>query len=167
MRSNERARERGRFISSPGSHIRPVYAGELQEDGSLKLVVTEEQDIQEVIESYRMSTELSVILDRFNAGDATALHAYDEIYADISHMPKSMIEAVNKIESYKEVFNNLPIDIKNKFDNNFNIWLAQAGDPGWLAAMQISAVDQSSSAQSEDGAAGVARSGAADGSAVE
>ena len=82
MRANERALKTGRFITCPGDRIHITYSGDIQPSGEIKLVESGRTDIQEEIESYRKSTELSVILDRFNMGDLKALHRYDELYED-------------------------------------------------------------------------------------
>lgn len=160
MRANERAAARGRFNTCPGSKVHIRYEGQLQENGELKLIEVGRDDIQQMIEADRMKTELSVILDKFNAGDISVLHRYNPQYADVSGIPRSLIEAQNLLDSLKEDFNLLPIEIKNKFHNDYYKWIGSYGNSYWMSAMGISPIDQSSE-KSEDSEAGVARSGAA------
>lgn len=162
MRCNERSIQSGRFISCPGNEFHITYSGDIQPSGEIKLVESGKTNIQEEIESYRKSTELSVILDRFNMGDLKALHRYEEIYEDVSAVPVNLLDAQSRLDNLKIQFDLMPIEIKNKFDNNFNLWLGSAGSQEWFKAMEISPVQKdSSSAKSEDSEASVARSGAA------
>ena len=54
------------------------------------------------------------------------------MYADITDMPKSYIEAHNKIQKMEQNFNELPLEIRNKFDNSFTKYLAEAGSESWM-----------------------------------
>lgn len=159
MRANERAAARGRFNTCPGSKFHIRYEGQLQDNGELKLIEVGRDDIQEMIEADRIKTELSVILDKFNAGDVSVLHRYNPMYADISGIPKSLIEAQNMLDSLRADFDMLPISIKEKFHNDYYKWIGSYGNSYWLSAMGISPVNQGS-AEGEDSEAGVARSGA-------
>ena len=76
------------------------------------------------------------ILARYEAGDTTVM-ANPGWYIDTSKMPANYIEWRNLMNEQKEKFETLPLEIRNRFGNNFNAWAATAGEPEWIEKMGI------------------------------
>lgn len=141
MRNNDFAKTRQRFIADPGNPNHTVYSPQMEKDGSLTLVAIGEENTDEVIQSYYESTTLEVILAKFANGDMSALNKYQPIYMDVTQQPKTLAEALQKIINSHNAFDALPVDIKQKFDNDFNKWIASAGTEDWYTAMAPAAPD--------------------------
>lgn len=135
MRCNVVASKRGRFITSSGSPEHELFTPELQPNGIIKLVHFGVENTDEIIQSYYESTTLEAILMRFSNGDLSALNRYQPIYADLSTAPKSLAEGLQAVINSRQAFDALPVDIKNKFDNDFNKWLMSAGSDDWIKSM--------------------------------
>ena len=54
---------------------------------------------------------------------------------DITEMPTNMLEAHNKIKEAENTFNKLPLEIRAKYDHNFNKYLADMGSEEWMKTM--------------------------------
>lgn len=52
-------------------------------------------------------------------------------------MPKSYAEALQLVINAEKDFYDLPLDIRNKFDNDYKQWFAQAGSNSWLDKMGV------------------------------
>lgn len=129
------ARKRGHVKSCPGDKMHPVRSPIVQNDGTIKLEVTGYEDTDEIIDSYAASCSLEAILARFAAGDSTALNRYAPIYADVSEYPKTLAEAQQQLINAENAFNALPVEVKQKFGNDWHVWLSNADKPEWLDAM--------------------------------
>lgn len=91
------------------------------------------------IQAYLEETKIENILARcIETGDMSALEKVQGTYADISEIPTSMIDAQNKIKEAEKNFNALPLEIRSKFENNFNKYLAEFGTESWLETMGFS-----------------------------
>lgn len=129
------ARMRGFRKSCSGDPMHPVRAPIVQCDGKIKLEVTGYEDTDEIIHSYASSCSLEAILARFANGDTSALNRYAGIYADVTDYPKNLAEAHQQLINAENAFNALPIDVKQKFGNDWRVWLSNADKPEWIEAM--------------------------------
>lgn len=136
MRNTEFSiKHRNMIITPAGCHIKEVYATEVLDDGSIRLRPIGTEDTNEIIESYRESTELSTILARFANGDTSALNKFEGMYADFVNAPKDYREALQAVLNSEHAFNALPLSVREKFGMDYKKWLVQAGSDPWLSAM--------------------------------
>ena len=136
MRNNDIAIKRGRICADPGDPMHKVFAPEMLEDGTIKLVQTGVENTDEIIQSYYESTTLESILSRFAAGDTSALNRYEPIYVDVTQQPKTLAEALQTVINSRNAFDALPVQVKQQFDNDYNKWLATAGTEKWYEVMK-------------------------------
>lgn len=136
MRNAVFTSKRGRFISCPGSSKHQLYSSYYDEAGVLRLDPVGVEDTDEIIESFRASTELSVIIARFLNGDTTALDRQRGFYADLTNAPKTMRDALDIVMKAEGAFNALPVDVRKEFGNDWQAWLAQSGSEEWTKIMQ-------------------------------
>lgn len=127
--SNKRSRK---FVMNPGSPIKEMKHGVIQGDGTIRLVVDDVKDIQQEINSYERSTDIYNIINKMTPGDEFMYADQAREFFDATDMPKTYAEALQLIIDGQNRFEKLPVDIKMKFDNDFNKWFATAGSNEWL-----------------------------------
>lgn len=111
------------FITSPGDrqHIRyePRFNG-----SSVVLREVGREDIQERIDAFAPYTDLNYMLSRLKVGDSSVLNTRQAMYGDFTGLPTNGIDAVNLIQSAESRFLELSAEDRQKFNNDFRVWLA-------------------------------------------
>lgn len=113
-----------KFVTCPGSPLHPVQHGIVKDDGSIELVVDRLEDTDLIIDSFRESTEIYNIMARIQAGDVSLLNQKNGFYGDVTEMPKTYAEMLDLMHRGEEFFNKLPVDVKEKYNNDFNQFFA-------------------------------------------
>ena len=152
------------FVSCPGDSIHITYSPVVRDDGTIKLMPSGKEDIQSMIDSYRPLTDISYISQRLAAGDTSVLDSRQPMFGDfVSGVPKTYAEALQLVIDGEKRFNDLPLDVRNRFDNDFRRWFATAGSEPWLRDMAafIPAAAASGSAAAASGSAAAASGSAA------
>lgn len=129
-----------KFVSCSGDRYRPVFTPEVMDDGQIDLVQTGVEDIQQYIDSFKDSCDISVMVQRFLAGDETALRNGNPVFMDILGAPKTLAEAYQLNFRAEAAFNNLPVDVREKFNNNFYTFLSGAGTKEWFDTLKMDPV---------------------------
>ena len=132
-----RYRSQVRFETCCGDPVKVLYAPVFDEKGVMHLAESGREDLYGYIQSHRDSVDLHKILERFAQGDAGVLERFQQkgVFGDFSEFPKTYAELLNTVISGEQIFNQLPLEVREKFGHSFNRWLAQAGSAEWLAAM--------------------------------
>lgn len=126
-----------KFVSCPGSRYRDIYTPHVLKDGSVELVVTGKEDLWELYNANRDSCDLNKLVERFEAGDVTALQRGNPVFMDLLGAPKSLAEAYALTYRAEAAFDLLPSSIREKFDSDFSRFLSTAGSDEWFAALKI------------------------------
>lgn len=111
-----------KFVSNPGNPMKEIKHGELQVDGTIKLVVDRIENTDETIQSFAPSTMIENIMARIAAGQTELLSQKQGFFMDAVGLPSNMAEVLNLVIKGQEVFEKLPVEIKQRFDNDFNKW---------------------------------------------
>lgn len=122
----------GKQFSNPGDPIHIIYGPKVNDDGTIDLVEIGKENTDDIIESHRESTDMNVILDKIAAGDVSVLEQRKGMYGDFTEMPKTYAEALQMQIDAEKMYNELPVEIKNKFDNDKNKFFATAGTEDWF-----------------------------------
>lgn len=125
-----------KFVSNPGSPIREVYAPKVNSDGSVSVVATGKENFDQFIQSFALSTDISFILAKLSQGDTSVLHQRSPMYGDFSKMPSTYAEVLQLQIDAGRAFDRLPPDVKRKFDNDVNKFLASAGSSEWFSKVE-------------------------------
>lgn len=76
----------------------------------------------------RDSVDIHKILERYRAGDTDALNRVTGMYLDTVNMPKTIGELFDAVSNAQQVFDSMPIEIRNKYNNNPAAFYKAYGD---------------------------------------
>lgn len=115
------------FISNPGSKIVADYGLVTAEDGSTTVGVVGEKNLDAIIQSNKDTGNVALLVAKYNAGDEEALNRVRGVYGDFRNMPSTYAEMVSRLNECRSVFEALPVDIKEQFDNNPDVFWSEYG----------------------------------------
>lgn len=122
------------FVSCPGSRKKKVLAP-FYDGKKLTLIESGEIDIQDSINAHAAECDMSFILSRLNQGDFTVLNNSPVMFADFRNLPGSFMEVLNVALNSERVFDQLPVDVRQRFDNDYRRFLASSGSEEWRNIM--------------------------------
>lgn len=120
----DRKKHSSRFVTNPGTPLHKVMHGEVQDDGTIKLVVDRIEDTDEMINAQAPATRIDNIMARIQAGDIGLLNQKQGFYLDTIDMPKTYAEFLDLMHRGEDYFNRLPVDIKEQYNNDFSRFFA-------------------------------------------
>lgn len=128
-------KERPIFLTCPGSGgIEPEYDYDVDSKGRKKLVKIGEKNLYEEIQSYAESCKIENILKRVASGDMTDFRP-DGIYADSTNIPTNLNDAQKEMMKLQRYWNMQPMEIKNKYNNSVDEFIAAVGSKAWMTDM--------------------------------
>lgn len=113
-----------RFYTDPGTRIHPLYAPQYDESGHFDLVQTGEVNVYDEIQSHADSVDINILLKRYAEGDPEALSRAQAAFMDVSGVPDSYAEVLNRLIDAENAFMQLPLDERAKYDHSFEVWLS-------------------------------------------
>lgn len=125
------------YYAPTGKRTEMRHSAHMDKDGRRFLKADKEVAIYDLIQSHKEECEIENIIRRAVEGDYNALNAINGTFADITNCPSSIAEAQQYIIDAKTEFEKLPKEIRAKFENNAEIYIAEMGnDPeSWLDKM--------------------------------
>lgn len=133
---------RDRIKTHPGNPIKQLYSGSYNERGQVELKEDGTEDIYAYIQSFADSTDIHSILRRYQNGEVDVLEKVQGFYGDITEMPKTYAEALQRIADSEKVFWSLPVDVRAKFGHSFSEFLAASNDNDFLDRLGIKPIEQ-------------------------
>lgn len=124
-----------KFVSCPGSDTKTVYTTKVQDDGTILLIPSGKENIKEKINSYVDQTDIAYIIRQLQLGDTSVINPSKAMYGDFTETPTDLRHAMQIMIDGEKAFYDLPLDTRQKFDNDFRKWLVSAGSPDWLTKM--------------------------------
>lgn len=118
-----------RVNQNPGNPIKVLYQGRVDEDGRIVLDESGQVNLYDEIQSHRDSVDIHVLMQRYADGDVDVLGRVQGVYADITEMPKTYAELLNSVIAGEEMFNGLPVEVKERFNNSFTEFMATMDRP--------------------------------------
>lgn len=115
------------FVSNPGSKIVADYGLVTAEDGSTSVGVIGEKNLDAIIQSNKDTGNVALLVAKYNAGDTDALNKVRGVFGDFRNMPTTYAEMVSRLNECRAVFEALPVDIKEQFDNNPDVFWSEYG----------------------------------------
>ena len=115
----DRLEKHSAFYSPTGNGTIEEYQLKYDKDtGTEVLVKIGIRNTQEEIQSFAESANITNIIQRFVNGETDLLHSVDGTYGDFRDAPKSYAEYFQRVREAKKIFEQLPQDIRNKFDDD-------------------------------------------------
>lgn len=130
--------EHDRVYQDSGSRVKVLHGPKFTERGVLEIIETGVEDLYDYIQSHAESVDIHVVLSRFAAGDVDALARTQGFYMDATDLPKTYAEILNSVLAGEAAFNQLPAEIKQKFNNSFSEWMSQMDESSWIEKMGLS-----------------------------
>lgn len=125
--------------SCPGSPVKDKFIMETTSKGYPSLRKTGEHNVYDEIQSYREGCDLSAILQsfgnecpRFNPLDYEEAEAFVNDFSDVS----SLGDLVNDGEAVKQFFSELPLEVRNCFDNSVHKFARDFTSDGFLESLK-------------------------------
>lgn len=124
-----------REFTCPGDEDAPIYSPSVDNEGRITLEVIGVKKIPEFIDSFRESCDINSIVARFNAGDISALSRSQGAFFDATQLPHTYAEMLNTVINAEATFNQLPLEVRERFENNYVKWLSMMDDAEQFAFM--------------------------------
>lgn len=119
-------------IEAPaGSKEATTYQTQIDENGHKVTIPIGKTNIYDRIQSSLEETKIENIIKRFTEGDISAFRQGEPLYADMTEAPKTLMEAQNMIIRITDEFNNLPVEVRAKFDHSPEKYVAMYGGEQW------------------------------------
>lgn len=132
------AHERHTFCSNSGEKTRPNYKPKYNDNGSYELVEDGVFHSYDDIQAWLPSTDMTTIYNQYlRTGDASLLQRRASFYADVTQLPKNYAELSNMLHDADNVFNSLPLELREKFDNNPAVFYRDGNDANAIISEYI------------------------------
>lgn len=115
------------FRSNSGKHIVDEYGLVTSDDGVTYVDVVGQKNLDALIQSNKDNGNIALLVARYNAGDTTALSKAHGVFGDFRNMPTTYAEMVSRLNECRVVFEGLPIEIKEQFENNPDVFWSEFG----------------------------------------
>lgn len=125
-----------RFKTPTGNGLENIYEYRINNKGQKELQLVGEKNLYDEIQSFHEECKIENILKQVGIGDYSSFKP-DGMYADITQIPTNLIEAKKEIMKLENVWNKLPTETKNKYDNSVETFIASAGSEAWLTDMGL------------------------------
>ena len=134
--------EKERKETEAGRKTRLTFRWTYDDKGNKSLVEDEEIDRDAEIQSYLEETKIENIINRaaFDPSIAQRLNAKlnEEEPQDFTNMPSTLAEAQNLMIEAEQTWKKMPREIKQKFDNDVDKFIATYGTADWMEALGMS-----------------------------
>lgn len=128
---------RDRIQTNPGNPIKQLYVGSYNERGQVVLSEDGTENLYDFIQSFAESTDIHAIMRRYQNGEVDVLEKVQGFYGDVTEMPKTYAEALQRIADSEKVFMSLPVDVRAKFGHSFSEFLASSNDADFLDRLGV------------------------------
>ena len=123
-----------------GETIRRTYLWEYNEKGEKVLTLDQIIDQQAEIDSYLEETKLENIIRRASIDPDLAARLVPDMgggIQDATKMPENLMELQNIMLRAEQIWNEIPKEIKLKFDNDVDKFIANFGTIDWAKNLGI------------------------------
>lgn len=133
---NAKVSDPNKFVTAAGKDEHILYSSKVLPTGEIILTPSGKECISEKINAEKKFTDISYITQRLMMGDTSVIRD-GAVYGDFTQTPKSLAESLQIIIDGQRKFDQLPIEVKNKFDNSYYQWIQSSGSPDWMNKMGI------------------------------
>lgn len=124
------------IVTNPGSEEEIIWAMKITESGDQEFYVKGKTNVYEKIQMFADECDLEQILVRCTqTGDISLMNQRQPFFMDLEDIPDNIFEAHRKIKEAEQVFMNLPLEVRQSYENNFDKFLADFGSEKWMKAV--------------------------------
>lgn len=127
--------DRVRLFSATGNGKMNEYSYIVEQKGEHKgrknLEKVGETNVYEKIQADKDSCDINKIIARFVAGDTSALDRVKGMYMDTTDFPENYAEFLQRQQDANKLFDRLPLDTKEAFNNSADEFWSQFGSESW------------------------------------
>lgn len=125
------------YYAPAGVKVEMRHSAHIDSNGRRFLAADKPVDVFNLIQSHKEECAIENIIRRAVEGDFYALNAAKGYFEDITNCPSSIAEAQQYIIDAKNKFEELPKEVKAKFEYNAEMYVAEMGnDPdSWIKKM--------------------------------
>lgn len=134
--SKAKVSDPNKFVTCSGSRFHPLYGSKVTPKGDIILEEKGKEDLQAYINSFAESCDMSFILHQLSLGNTAVLERKQMMFGDFTDMPSNLAEMQQIFIDGEAAFNELPLETRREFDNNFRNWLFTSGSAEWNEKMQ-------------------------------
>lgn len=129
MKNVRKARDKVEVISQKNSGLQSEYGYVADnETGELKFCKIRDVDIRAEIASHVDECDISIIVNKLLENPETGYIDNEEMYGDVSELPKDILEAAMYTDRAKAIFNKLPLDVRRDYDSNLYKFLKEVAN---------------------------------------
>lgn len=136
-----------------GETVRRTYLWELNEKGEKVLTLDQIIDQQAEIDSYLEETKLENIIRRASIDPDLAARLVPDMgggLQDTTEMPENLMELQNIMLRAEQIWDEIPKEIKLKFDNDVDKFVASFGTIDWAKNLGIYQEEKPEEPKKED-----------------
>lgn len=136
-----------------GETVRRTYLWEYNEKGEKTLTLDQTIDQQAEIDSYLEETKLENIIRRASIDPDLAARLIPDMgggLQDATEMPENLMEIQNIMLRAEQIWDEIPKEIKLKFDNDVDKFVASFGTVDWAKNLGIYQEQQSEEPKKEE-----------------
>lgn len=119
-------------FTEPGDRFLDIFQEQIGKDGTLEVVPVGKKCVYDEIQVDLESTKIENILHQVAMGDLNALQQREAFYVDSTTMPKNLMEAQNIVVRAKEEFYNMPVEVRELFNNSPEKYVSEMGTKEFL-----------------------------------
>lgn len=108
-----------------------VYVLDIDKDGKTVLILDHQHDLYAEIQSHTEACTITNILNRYMNGDVNALNVVNGQFFDATDMPTNYAEIFQRVNECERIFNELPLEQREKFNNSYTEFWSSFGNAVW------------------------------------
>lgn len=123
--------------TASGTEEEYTYEMTIDKNGHKEIRRSGKTNVYEKIQASYEETKIENIIARAMGGETSGLMAHQGQYLDITNAPQTLAEAQQAIQTAKNIFEKLPISVKEQYNMSVEQYIADIGSDNWMAAMGI------------------------------
>ena len=137
MKIYSRFKARPMEAAPTGEKEQDTFEMQIDQNGHKSIKKSGKTNIYEKIQAAYEETKIENIIARALGGDSSGLMAHEGQYLDITNAPQTLAEAQQSIQAIKNVFDKLPLNIREKYGMSVEKYIADFGSENWMNIMGI------------------------------
>ena len=118
-----------------GDHFLDIFQEEIDKDGKKELVHIGKTNVWDKIQEGKEATLIQNVLKACAMGDYSMLKQQEPVYIDATTFPKTLMESQNIVLKAKQEFENMPKEVREKFDFSAEKYVSEMGTKEFFEKM--------------------------------